>query len=541
MIAKLPQGLSFQRTDHRAEFERARAAFKGAVKSLPFDDAVAELGELGAALDGAVARLKRDLLGSALCWNEDNHALTGWIHQQHRKLADAAHGLLEESAEALPVRLVAFVLHHEGEAAKWIAGRERPELAALNALVSRAFVMGTVRRPFNWSADGRGYETTLEAMYVRVLLLDRLGTGVLTRQQVEVLDAWLREWRDDLHLFEARREGAALHVDLDGAQGLRAETPAAGGRVLWLALGPLERRRREVMRDLQRGRIVPAYGCAAEFRIEEHVAVLRHLQRAFAAPAEAGARREARESAPGTRIEAWVGIREILARSGGSRGVETGQWRSLAACEPEAADSLDFTGVPDPDRRYLWLCDTSSGGCGFEALEQDAAGLEIGDLLGWRRGAAIALGRVIRRLPGKSAGQVFLGVRLLTDAALPFTLRRVDVRDGEGGNDYLFVPGDDASGRRDAFLVPESVHSHERAYRARVGDEDFALRFNRVRERGRGWILAGFEIVPPRPTVQPAVAAVEDADAFTLPETVAVAEEEPADPWSHEVPMRLLD
>ena len=535
MNPKLPANLSFQRADHRAEFDRARAAFKSAMKDLSRDDAIATLAGLGAALDGAVARLKRDLLGSALCWNEDNHALTDWIYQQHRRLADVAHGLLDDPGP-LPPLLAAFVLHHEGEAMKWIAGRDRLDVATLNAVAARAFDAGIARHGLRWSFDGRGCETTLEAMYLRVMLLDRLGTGVLTRQQVEVLDAWLVEWRRDLRLFDVRRDGPALHVDLSSARGLRADAAPEDGRVLWLALGALERRRREVVAELQHGRIVPAYGCAAEFRIEEHVAVLCHLQRAFTSPAEAASRREVRESAPATRVEAWVGIQEILAEAQpGSRGVETGQWRSL-----------DLGGEPsapiDPHRRYLWLCDTSAGGCGFEALEQDATGIEIGDLVGWRRGNAISLGRVIRRLPGKSMGQVFLGVRLLTETALPFTLKRIDAGEAaQDVHDYLYVAGDDASGRRDAFLVPETSFSHERAYRAIAGDERYTLRFNRVRERGRGWVLAGFEIVAPQPEARPFMVTPETADAMEIPEPVFTLDEEDADPWSREVPLRLLD
>ena len=541
MPLKLPPHLAFQRADHRAEFERARGAFKSALKSMPFDEAAATLLELGTALDGAVSRLKRDLLASALCWNEDHHALTGWIHQQHRKLAEHAARLLEECAVP-DLRIAAALLQHEAEAMKWIGARERPDLGGINALVARAMDAGLADAEVNCSVDGRGHRTTLEAMYLRVLLLDRLGTGALARQQVEVLDAWLRDACVGLHLAEARVEGPSFAVDLAGDSGLRAAEGATGDRVRWIDLAPLEARRRAIVCELQAGRIVPAYGCAAEFRIEEHVAVLLHLRQALAMPASVSSRRETRESTPGTRVETWAGLAEILQRAKGAPGVETGQWRALAPGQPGAAND---GGELDPQRRYLWLCDTSPGGCGFEALEQDAAGIEIGDLLGWKRGGDICVGRVMRRVPGKTAGQVFLGVRLLTECAQPLSLKRVDASEADGSEaSYLFVPGDDASGRRDAFLVPESVFSQERAYRARAGEESFTLRLNRVRARGRGWILAGFEIVPPR-VAAPAMPAASGGLAFhlmpALPATQEAAAEDALDPWSREVPLRLLD
>ena len=512
MMPRLPASLAFQRADHRAEFDRARLAVRSTLKNISIDEAVKDLCDLGAALGGGVARLKRELLASALCWNEENRSLIDWIHQQHRRLADAARTLLADTA-TLPPQLAALALHHEAEAMKWMAGRDRPDLAALNVLAARAYELGIARHSIAWAFDGRGCQTTLEALYLRVLLIDRLGTGVLTRQQVEVLDAWLFDWRNDLRLFDARREGPALHVDLATARGLRAEAPADEARVLWLALAPLERRRQAVVREMQHGRIVPAYGCASEFRIEEHVTVLAHLQRAFIAPTEAAARRTAREAAPGTRVEAWAGLHEILARAGG----------------PATAEGID------PSRRYFWLCDTSAGGCGFEAFEQDAAGLEIGDLVGWRNGGAVSLGRIIRRLPSKTQGQVFLGVRILSENTMPFTLERADI-ESPSAETHLYVPGDDASGRRDAFLVPESGFSAERAYRACVGDERWTLRFNRVRERGRGWILAGFEIVVPQSA--PAPAPITAASFVLALEPVEPAED--VDPWSREVPLRLV-
>jgi hypothetical protein len=552
MATKLALNLSFQRPECRAEYERARQQVRGRLLDDGIEEGALRVLELGAALDVGVARLKRDLLASALCWNEENQQITAWIHQQHRKVSEMGHKLVEamegeRQSRAMMTRVIALTLHHWGEALKWIAGRERHDYQPLHAMLRMATADGRQRETVTWVVDGRGHTLCVESLYFRALLLDRFGSGTLTRQQVEVLDAWLLEWSECLAGFSHPRAGATLRVDLDTNAGLREGPRDGEGPSLYLPLGPLEARRREVVRELQQGRIFPAHGCTAEFRIEEHVAVLDHLQRALRAPDREKNTRAERRQEPGTRVEVWVGLPDILARGAGVRvGTETGRWRALSLADPSISTDLKDGGRAvryeegDPSRRYLWLADTSATGRGFEALEADAVGLEIGDLVGWRPvgGAPIALGRVIRRLPSATAGQVFIGVRLMTAMGLPFTLSRTDAFDrGNADATFLFVPGDDDCGRRDAFLVSEATYQQQHTYVARIGDDAFTLRLNRVRAKGRGWLLAGFEIVPSRRVPAPRSSA-DEAPRFEL---VLDEEEAMSDPWAGEVSPRLLD
>src|SRR5687767_4146691 len=206
--------LNFQRDDNRAEFERMRRA----LKTLTDDESVQALVDLGSALDTGVARLKRDLLASSLIWNDDNHRLMTWIEQQHRSVADFAAQLVEQMRSQpgpeLP-RLIASSLHHRGQALKWAMGRERPEPRGLHALFTLAVACRRHREKFICRVDGGSRRTTIEALYFRALLLDRFCAGNLTRQQVEILDAWLWEWGADLRGERERPAGASLRVDLD--------------------------------------------------------------------------------------------------------------------------------------------------------------------------------------------------------------------------------------------------------------------------------------------------------------------------------------
>ena len=534
---------NFQRADGRAEIERIRRELNAELLAKPLHEATACLLELGNTLDAGVARCKRDLLASALCWNEDNQTMVAWICRQHREVAamglTLAGAMLEQPGNAGDKlgRVTALAFFHWAEAAKWAPARERADYAPLHTLIAAAIAAGRERESFSWAADGRGHRTTLESLYFRALLLDRFASGSLTRQQVELLDAWMWDWSGALRSSRSAPVGASLRVDLDANAGLRDGAREGEGRSIYLALAPLETERRKIVKDLQHGRMVPRHGVAADFRIEEHVALLDHLKRAFRQHAPGAASRAPRRHATGTRVEVWVGLSEILLRGIGV-GTETGRWRALNLQDP-SIDAHARARFTEATKRYLWLADASATGLGFEAMECDAAGIEIGELLGWRKtsGGPVTLGVVRRRVAGATAGQVFLGVQLVTEAAQPLTLTsEVAFDGGQSAGTYLFVPGSDESGRHDAFLVSENTYQQHSTLRTRAGATSYQLRFNRVRGRGRGWLLAGFEILP-----EHVIAPKRADDNRPLPELELVLEEagESDDPFSRELTSRL--
>jgi hypothetical protein len=495
----------FQRPDLRAEYERSRRALKAALAEAPIDESAVRLIEHSAALDGGVARLKRGLLTSSLCWNDEHQALVGWICQENEQLAEMAQRVLEGGDRgidgSLSETLAAAALFHWGEAVKWSTRRARQNYQPLHAIMDRATAAGRQRNALRVVADGRGHTTTLESLYFRALLLDRFGGGSLTRQQMEVLDAWLWEWTPTLCGVGTYPGGRVFRVDLDGSAGLREGKRAGEGRSLYLQLEPLEARRRQVIKELHRGQLVPAHGCAADMRVEEHVAVLDQLERAFESAGETAATRAERVPGSGLRLEVWLGLSEILARGVSPPMTATGAWkvsedvRAAIAAGNKNHPALNLS--DDPSRRYLWLTDVSASGFGFEALGRDAMGIEVGDLLGWRKAAGepCVIGKVMRRVPGSAPGQVFLGVQRLTDAAQPLRLVEEAGERELSENSFVFVSGADESGRHDAFLLPDSVQRDNTTFSARVGSDLFKLRFNRVRNKGRGWVLAGFEIL----------------------------------------------
>lgn len=534
------------RPEIRTEYENARRALKNDLARLQLDEAANRVAQLAGKLDQGVARIKGELLATSLAWNETHQSLVGWLCTEHEQLFDMARTIIAARPEqcedeTLLLRMPAAALYHWGEAQKWAMRRERQDYQPLHALINDAIARDRQRQPVRVVADGRGRTVTLESLYFRALLLDRFAGGSLTRPQLEILDSWLWEWVPVLNGRREAPEGKCFRTDLDTSNGLREGAGPAGAQSLYLPLLPLIARRREVITHLHRGRIVPEHGCAADMRIEEHVAVLDQLGRAFDGLSGGAENRAQRKPGAGQRIEVWVGLAQILAHGLTPRPTDGAykigeEVRAAVAAGSPAQASMAL--AEDPSRRYLWLTDVSESGYGFEALGTDAIGIDVGDIVGWRKGPGegCSIGRVARRMRGSSPGQVYLGVQLLTAAAQAVKLVEMAGEREISEEMYVFVPGGDDSGRRDAFLMTESRHRDSTTYRTRVDDRAFVLRMNRVRQRGRGWVLAGFEVeIVTCAPLAPLEASVE-LPRFRLPEDDDVIE----DPYMNEVGARLL-
>jgi len=567
MLAKsAPQ---FQRPEGRADFERARNAARQLLADSSPEEALNAITRLDHELDEGVYRVKAELLGSVLCWKPDDRALSAWIYDQHCEFAELARRGADVFERRLgcddtrTMRLIAMAFLHWGEAAKWIVGRrQRYDYGWMHWLMRMAMAHNRHVERFEVRLDGRARTAGIEALYFRTLILDRFAGGNLTRQQIEVLDAWLWEWSDVLQGSNAHPGGRAFRADLDGKGGLRQGRSKGDSPCLYLAIAPLEAKRQLVIREFHRGRIVPSLGLASTFRVEEHVAVLEHLHAAFRASNEEDEPRTKRQPTPSSYVDVWVGMSEILARGLKEQGKAT---LSLAAKGSSVnmdhrVRQVQFVDENESSRRSMRLVNVSETGFGFEAGERDLMGVGVGDVLGMRfsEDEPCVLGRVVRRMPGQVEGQVVLGVETLSRTPQAVTLTRTQPQGRPDDEDsYIYIPGCETSGAQDAFLVPEKIVIDGSSHDARIGDDVFTLRFNRVRRKGRGWALAGFEIVEakrfvPAPQPDPAapsstlfldtVPAAEEPKRFDPAKTGAYPrfELDEDDPFKRELSARLL-
>src|SRR5205814_9521745 len=212
-----------------------------------------------------------------------------------------------------------------------------------------------------------------------------------------------------------------------------------------------------------------------------------------------------RHAAGGTAVEVWVGLSEILSRAFRH---EPGADATLAARGKSRKESekrvrhVQFRDEFDASRRMLPLVNMNATGFGFDASEEEAFGIAVGDLVGMRVGEAepTVIGRVVRRVPGLIEGSIMVGVRAISAMPEPLTMSRTQAS-GRADDDqtFIFVPGEDASGAKDGFLGPEKILQEPAAFAAVIDDNAYTIQFNRVRGKGRGWALAGYEIVETRP------------------------------------------
>ncbi|HUQ29880.1 MAG TPA: hypothetical protein VM051_14885 [Usitatibacter sp.] len=504
-IKSAPQ---FQRPEGRAEFERARNATRAMLSDVSPDEALNAITRLDHELDDGVLKVKADLLGSVLCWKPDDRALSAWIYEQHCEFAEIARRGADIFERRLgcdhpsTMRLIATAFLHWGEAAKWVVGRrQRYDYSWLHWLMRMAMANHRHVEQFEVRLDARNRLVSIEALYFRTLILDRFAGGNLTRAQIEVLDAWLWEWTSALHGQQVFPGAASLRADLDGKGGLRHGRRHDGGPALYLPIAPLEAKRLSVIKEFHRGRIVPSLGIAADFRVEEHVAVLEQLHAVFQSKNEENEPRVKRQPTASTYVDVWVGLTEILAR--GLKADDAKPALALVANSHSVnmdhrVRNVQFADENHTTRRVLRLIDTSDTGFGFEANEKDVTGIGVGDLVGIRlsEDEPCVLGRVVRRVPGQVEGQVTLGVDALTRVPQALTLKRSEPQNRPDDEDvYIYVPGRDDSGALDAFLVPEKILLDASSHEVRVGEDVFTIQFNRVRRKGRGWALAGFEIL----------------------------------------------
>jgi hypothetical protein len=334
---------------------------------------------------------------------------------------------------------------------------------------------------------------TLQALFLRALLLDAFCRGNLEQRQIEIVDSWLWEWCGDYMLTD-RAEGAVLALDRQGVRGLRAmETSVPNPDHRYVNIDALADHIATVVRGFRDGQIFPGYGCAAEFRVEEHVAALEYLRR-YLDSARGRSGRAPRKGRMG-RLEAFIGLAEILAKGFVARATPVVQEEPASGAPRSAIDSRF-----DIPRHHVRLLDESAHGLGVTCEDHAMQSVDVGTLLGVMDtdGPPPLLCEVVRRSAPESAGSApsHLGLRVISRNPRKLSLRVV----GSGGMvEALFIPGEDKAGYRDTLLVSHADFERQEPLKVVLADRVFILRLNRVRYHGNGWHLAGFEVLEEQP------------------------------------------
>jgi hypothetical protein len=480
------------------------------------DAAVAALCAIHADVGHFAEVSKARLLATSLAWSDEQRAEARWIHETNQRVAalclQITEGLRREvgAGDARTLQGIAFTLLYMGESMKWefASGARAPrDYRSLHGLIRHAIAAGRGLTPLRLEVGGRARACTLESLYFRALLLARFASGNLSCKQIEILDEWVWMWAPLLQSVPVPPAGTALRADLDSGEGLRAGPRKDGNPALYLPQGPIEAAFRSLVAQFHSGRIVPSEGCTAGFRIEEHVAVLDLVRRGLRATKRGTTVRAERRSMSLT-VEVYLGLTEIEQRAflppapraaslalASKDGV-----RRSGVRERERDTAIDE--IYDPRRRLVNLVNVSESGLGFEGSDAACEAMAVGALVGLRLypTGAFLIGRIARRIASATPGRVVIGVRRVSADARVVEVAE-DVGAGATRHSMVYVQGDDRNGCHDAFLVGDRTFEQGGTFEVRARENSYAFRFNRVRERGRGWVLAGFEIVSARPAV----------------------------------------
>lgn len=451
------------------------------------------------------------LLESPLVWTLTEKAIAEQLRVEHRALALASADLATRmECELGPrderTRLArARAVYHLGETVKHdvFAGITTSlDYALLHGLMRASMEAGQHRDSLTVPVEGRPAECTVEFLYFRALLLARFSSGALNARQIDILDAWMWLWMPVLRAVTSAPAGSALRADLDSCDGLRRGPRSRETSSLYLPQEPIEGAFRTLVASFHDGRIVPETGRASRFRLEEHIAVLDLIRAGLKdSRRKEVIRAERREVGKG--IEFHLGIGEAMEQA----FLPAPPSASVLTLAPLPTDAPEARALRDRDlapadiyrleRRQATILNESATGLALEGNQEQFSGVSTCDLVGFRTGAhdELELGKVVRTTAAKASARVVVGVRRVGFASRPVPgMRRL--ADGKQEEVMLaFVQGDDAGGRRDAFLLEQGAFTTADTFQLVADGIAFEFRFNRIREEGRGWVMAGFEVI----------------------------------------------
>lgn len=460
------------------------------------------------------------LLGG-LAQTGNDQAVCEWIASRYDHMGRMARGVLPQeqvraTEQAVPLAQAwALALMLAGHASKWrkIAGL-RTDTAIrgrLHKLYVTAMAAGIDATILEVMVDRRSIETTVEALYVRALLLERFASGNLPPKRLEILDSWLLAWMGALWLSkEPVADGLSLAVNTRNATvGLTRYAP--GDRAdFFLGLRPLQRQLERAALDFHRGVIFPGWGIGLVFRMEEHVALIDFLEREFAIIESSGAQKSKRFAiGSGAEVSVVFGFNDIYSRAlqsqstlKSSRVTEVASTNApgdvLSAAAARRA-SLSETGgfvQPRSGRQPVRLLDMSESGLGLEMDTDDAGFVEVDELVAVRvdEGRPYVLGVVARKTAAHQRSVTTVGIKVLSKVPLRATLEMLNDRLVRQSVKGIFVPGKAEHGFADSIIVSDAIYKANPVMSVMIASGVFHLRLGRVRQQGPGWKLAAVEV-----------------------------------------------
>jgi hypothetical protein len=341
----------------------------------------------------------------------------------------------------------------------------------LHALFSLSETDGYSQVPFVLYAAQPAFKPSVQALYLRTLILDMLNTGNLSRMQFEIADGWFSAWCNDYSIdteFSSRQH--VFYVDLGSDSGMHLMRRESHGESMrYIRAENLKTQIDEVQAGLRQGRPYGGHGGGALFPIEEHVALLAVIEKLYhSVLAGSESRVDERTHFEDREVDVVAGIDRVIAKMHGLEEAESGleRWR---------------------------VQDLSTKGFGLVVDRATSESILLNGLVGLRNqsNGAWILCTVVRKLANRVRGEMLIGLEVLSYRPIPVYLTATAGGDAAMA---LFLPGQDANGRLDSLLVHARDFTAGGTFAIEIADARYNVRMNRIIRKGADWVKARFEI-----------------------------------------------
>lgn len=375
-----------------------------------------------------------------------------------------------------------YFLHETLKGSSW---------SELHALYYLAEQEGYHHQPLDLYGKDAAYNPSIQALYLRALVLDIINPGSLTPAQIEIAEGWLSAWCLDYSLeTELQPRSHLVYVDLAEHAGFHVVTPEVkGDSIRYLRADALRGQIEEVKNELRQGHQYLGLGIANHIPVEEHAIVLTAIERLYnSILAHSGNRIAERTPVKDQSLHVVLGYDAVLEAV--NARTESSHSASALSLEP-----LDAAGNSDSS---IWkVHDISSSGLGLLVERTTGDVIPLQTLIAMRSspGKPWAVGSIVRKLTNRVQGHTLIGVELLSNRALPVFLKRTSTP--EPATDSLqamYLPGNDNEAKRDFLVLSQADFAARSVFEIPTRDTHFRVRLNRAVKKGTDWIAMRFEV-----------------------------------------------
>jgi len=444
---------------------------------------------------------REQLLKSSQIKTREEQAACIWISERYNHLLRLARDTVmrnfagEASAKDARAPACALAIALSGHATKWCKfSGTRPDAATrewLHQIFRTAQSFGVDSTVLGIRIEDRSFDATVEALYVRALLLDRFSAGNLSARRLEILDNWLVAWMGALWLTrEPGLREPTLGIDTTAPQrGLTPHLPGDGAQ-LFLSLRPLQRQLDRTIREFHHGAIFPGWGIGITVPMEEHVAVIDFLEREFTlietvnASPQRNQRGKRLAIAANSIVGVYFGFDEIC----------------KMAFDPDRLHTIAGGGAEIGIRNAVHLLDISEGGLGLEMVDEDARRVNVNDLVAVRleKGRTCVVGVVVRKSTLQRPSAMLIGIKVLSRTPYYSKMERVDEANTWQPAQGILIAGAANNGFADSIIVSDKTYVANSLMAVTLGARTFEMQLRRVRQQGPGWRMAAYDAVIPQ-------------------------------------------